>query len=201
MITYLKGKVQEIGDLYVILDINDVGFFVNTSNITNMNFTIGDDVKLLTELVIRENSWQIYGFINEIERAFFNLLNKVQGVGSKVALSILSAVKYDILGDTIKSKNIDLLCTADGIGEKLASRIVNELYKKVPDTLLMCGTTNTNSVQKKSKENLVQKDVISALLNLGFKQYEIKKALDNVAFEDDSNFESMLKSMLNQLRN
>ena len=201
MITYLKGKVQEIGDLYVILDINDVGFFVNTSNITNMNFTIGDDVKLLTELVIRENSWQIYGFINEIERAFFNLLNKVQGVGSKVALSILSAVKYDILGDTIKSKNIDLLCTADGIGEKLASRIVNELYKKVPDTLLMCGTSNTNSVQKKSKENLVQKDVISALLNLGFKQYEIKKALDNVAFEDDSNFESMLKSMLNQLRN
>lgn len=201
MITYLKGKVQEIGDLYVILDINDVGFFVNTSNITNMNFTIGDDVKLLTELVIRENSWQIYGFINEIERAFFNLLNKVQGVGSKVALSILSAVKYDILGDTIKSKNIDLLCTADGIGEKLASRIVNELYKKVPDTLLMCGTSNTNSVQKKSEENLVQKDVISALLNLGFKQYEIKKALDNVAFEDDSDFESMLKSMLNQLRN
>ena len=201
MITYLKGKVQEIGDLYVILDINDVGFFVNTSNITNMNFTIGDDVKLLTELVIRENSWQIYGFINEIERAFFNLLNKVQGVGSKVALSILSAVKYDILGDTIKSKNIDLICTADGIGEKLASRIVNELYKKVPDTLLMCGTTNTNSVQKKSEENLVQKDVISALLNLGFKQYEIKKALDNVAFEDDSDFESMLKSMLNQLRN
>lgn len=201
MITYLKGKVQEIGDLYVILDINDVGFFVNTSNITNMNFTIGDDVKLLTELVIRENSWQIYGFINEIERAFFNLLNKVQGVGSKVALSILSAVKYDILGDTIKSKNIDLLCTADGIGEKLASRIVNELYKKIPDTLLMCGTSNTNSVQKKSEENLVQKDVISALLNLGFKQYEIKKALDNVAFEDDSNFESMLKSMLNQLRN
>ncbi len=201
MITYLKGKVQEIGDLYVILDINDVGFFVNTSNITNTNFTIGDDVKLLTELVIRENSWQIYGFINEIERAFFNLLNKVQGVGSKVALSILSAVKYDILGDTIKSKNIDLLCTADGIGEKLASRIVNELYKKVPDTLLMCGTSNTNSVQKKSEENLVQKDVISALLNLGFKQYEIKKALDNVAFEDDSNFESMLKSMLNQLRN
>lgn len=201
MITYLKGKVQEIGDLYVILDINDVGFFVNTSNITNTNFTIGDDVKLLTELVIRENSWQIYGFINEIERAFFNLLNKVQGVGSKVALSILSAVKYDILGDTIKSKNIDLLCTADGIGEKLASRIVNELYKKVPDTLLMCGTLNTNSVQKKSKENLVQKDVISALLNLGFKQYEIKKALDNVAFEDDSDFESMLKSMLNQLRN
>lgn len=201
MITYLKGKVQEIGDLYVILDINDVGFFVNTSNITNMNFTIGDDVKLLTELVIRENSWQIYGFINEIERAFFNLLNKVQGVGSKVALSILSAVKYDILGDTIKSKNIDLLCTADGIGEKLASRIVNELYKKVPDTLLMCGTLNTNSVQKKSEENLVQKDVISALLNLGFKQYEIKKALDNVAFEDDSDFESMLKSMLNQLRN
>lgn len=201
MITYLKGKVQEIGDLYVILDINDVGFFVNTSNITNMNFTIGDDVKLLTELVIRENSWQIYGFINEIERAFFNLLNKVQGVGSKVALSILSAVKYDILGDTIKSKNIDLLCTADGIGEKLASRIVNELYKKVPDTLLMCGTSNTNSVQKKSEENFVQKDVISALLNLGFKQYEIKKALDNVAFEDDSDFESMLKSMLNQLRN
>lgn len=201
MITYLKGKVQEIGDLYVILDINDVGFFVNTSNITNINLTIGEKVKLLTELVIRENSWQIYGFINEIERAFFNLLNKVQGVGSKVALSILSAVKYDILGDTIKSKNIDLLCTADGIGEKLASRIVNELYKKVPDTLLMCGTSNTNSVQKKSEENLVQKDVISALLNLGFKQYEIKKALDNVAFEDDSDFESMLKSMLNQLRN
>lgn len=201
MITYLKGKVQEIGDLYVILDINDVGFFVNTSNITNINLTIGEKVKLLTELVIRENSWQIYGFINEIERAFFNLLNKVQGVGSKVALSILSAVKYDILGDTIKSKNIDLLCTAEGIGEKLASRIVNELYKKVPDTLLMCGTSNTNSVQKKSEENLVQKDVISALLNLGFKQYEIKKALDNVAFEDDSDFESMLKSMLNQLRN
>ena len=65
----------------------------------------------------------------------------------------------------------------------------------------MCGTSNTNSVQKKSEENLVQKDVISALLNLGFKQYEIKKALDNVAFEDDSDFESMLKSMLNQLRN
>ena len=200
MITYLKGVVQEIGDLYVILDINNVGFFVNTSNITNMKFNNGDEVKLLTELVIRENSWQIYGFINEMERSLFNLLNKVQGVGAKVALSILSAVKYDILGDTIKSKNIDLLCTADGIGEKLASRIVNELHKKIPPDLLLGNTENVHLCKNK-EENLIQKDVISALLNLGFKQYEIKKALDNVVFDDNSDFESMLKLMLNQLRN
>ena len=198
MISYLKGKVQSVGDLHVILDVHGVGFLVNTSNVTNQDLHIGEEAFLLTELIIRENLWQMYGFINEIEKALFLLLNKVQGVGSKVALSILSVIKYDQLGSVIKNKDVAQLCMADGVGEKLASRIANELYKKIPDSLLMLGGTVT-SVSNSPKVSMVQQDVISALVNLGFKQYEIKKAMEGTE-DEELGFEDMFKMVLGKLR-
>jgi len=198
MISYLKGKVQEIGDLHLILDVHGVGFLVNTSNVTNQDLKLGEEAFLLTELIIRENLWQMYGFINETEKALFLLLNKVQGVGAKAALSILSVIKYDQLGHVIKNKDIAQLCLADGVGEKLASRIANELHKKIPDSLLVLGA-HSNVAMNTPKVNMVQQDVISALVNLGFKQYEIKKAMEGI--EDKAlGFEDMFKMVLGKLR-
>lgn len=198
MISYLKGRVHAIGDMNIVLDVHGVGFYVNTSNITNQNFREGEDVFLFTELVIRENLWQMYGFINEIEKALFLLLNKVQGVGAKAALSILSAIKYDQLGHVIKNKDVAQLCTADGIGEKLASRIVNELHKKIPDSLLIVAGVSYENKQS-TPVDMLQQDVISALVNLGFKQYEIKKAMEGIDSEG-LNFEDMFKMVLGKLR-
>lgn len=195
MFEYLIGTVIDLRDNICILDVNSVGYIIYMSDNTKFNLNIGNQAKIFTELLIRENLWQMYGFIDETERSWFDLLITVQGVGAKYAINILSKIHYSDLSFVISNKRKDMLSAADGIGDKIATRIINELERKIPAST---NTTLNGTVLKNNLNSNVTNDVYSALINLGFKSNEIKTAIANVPESND--FEQMLRDCLNLIR-
>lgn len=195
MFEYLIGTVIDLRDNICILDVNSVGYIIYISDNTKFNLNIGNQAKIFTELLIRENLWQMYGFIDETERSWFDLLVTVQGVGAKYAINILSKIHYSDLSFVISNKRKDMLSAADGIGDKIATRIINELERKIPSST---NTTLNGTGLKNNLNSNVTNDVYSALINLGFKSNEIKTAIANVPESND--FEQMLRDCLNLIR-
>lgn len=195
MFEYLIGTIEDLRDNVCVLDVNSVGYLLYVSDNTKSNLSIGNRAKLFTELLIRENLWQMYGFIDESERSWFDLLTTVQGVGARYAINILSKVHYSDLPFVISNKRKDMLSAADGIGDKIATRILNELERKIPaSTNSIVSTSTMNS----DINNNITNDVYSALINLGFKPNEIKSAISNV--QEVRDFEQMLRDCLNLIR-
>lgn len=195
MFEYLIGTVTDLKDHICVLDVNFVGYVLYISDNTKSNLNIGDSAKLFTELLIRENLWQLYGFIDESERTWFDLLTTVQGVGARYAINILSKIHYSDLSFVISNKRKDMLSSADGIGDKIATRIINELERKIPasENHIACDISANNNLNSN-----ITSDVYSALINLGFKQNEIKAAISKIS--KINNFEQMLRDCLNLIR-
>jgi Holliday junction DNA helicase RuvA len=143
---------------------------------------------------IREDAWTLYGFISEQERLWFNTLISVQGVGGKVALAILSALSDDDLYNAFLSSDKDMISRADGVGPKLATRIITELKDKI------VGKININApTMKMTVESGVVNDVISALINLGYQKTDIWRAISSAQFDKNCRFDVLLKLILNKL--
>ena len=195
MISHLKGTVEKISDNSLIIDVNGVGYNVICSSRTiSAASSISGIVHLFTELIVREDSWTIYGFISEREKFWFNTLTSVQGVGGKASISILSALSDDDIYNAFLSGNKNLLTRADGIGAKLATRIISELKDKI------VGKVDTSFVTlQKIPESSVVNDVISALTNLGYQKADICIAAASIKIEDDSKFDVVFKKILSKL--
>lgn len=131
MIGKLKGRIDVIYDNRLIIDVGGVGYLVYAGNHILSKFGAGDFIELSVETIVREDSITLYGFAGEHERAWFRLLTSVQGVGAKAALAILSVCPPDNLSVVILSQDKTALTRADGIGAKIATRIVSELKDKV----------------------------------------------------------------------
>ena len=131
MIAQLKGRIVAQDLAYLVLDVMGVGYqiFASGRSLSQLG-GIGAEVTVLTELVVREDLMTLYGFAGEPERAAFRLLQTVQGVGTKAALSILTVLEPDQLAQAILAGDKAMVARADGIGPKLALRIVNELAQK-----------------------------------------------------------------------
>ncbi|MFZ2006300.1 MAG: Holliday junction branch migration protein RuvA, partial [Stellaceae bacterium] len=131
MIAKLTGILDHIGADGAIVDVGGVGYLVFASTRTLGQLQPGAAARLLIETHVREDHIHLYGFIDAAERDWFRLLTTVQGVGAKVALAILSAVAPNDLTLAIVAQDNAMLARADGVGPKLAARIVNELRDKV----------------------------------------------------------------------
>src|SRR5262245_4049617 len=131
MIAKLAGVVEQIDPDGAIIDVNGVGYlaFCSTRTISRLP-SPGSPARLLIETHVREDHIHLYGFIDAAERDWFRLLTTVQGVGAKLALAILSAVPPDALTVAIFAQDRATLARSDGVGAKLAARIVNELRDK-----------------------------------------------------------------------
>ena len=188
MIASLKGTLTSIGKSDIILEVNDVGYFLNVSSklISSLG-DLGSNLSLYTDLQIKDDKIIMYGFATFKDQNFFKLLQSVQGVGPKAALSILSTLNVDEIILAISSGDKAMIARADGVGPKVAGRITTELLDKI-------STFNTNKSQeiinnqKSDKlvkqldlennynqddyENIVE-DIISALVNLGFGRSEV----------------------------
>ena len=188
MIASLKGTLTSIGKSDIILEVNDVGYFLNVSSklISSLG-DLGSNLFLYTDLQIKDDKIIMYGFATFKDQNFFKLLQSVQGVGPRAALSILSALNVDEIILAISSGDKAMIARADGVGPKVAGRITTELLDKI-------STFNTNKSQeiinnqKSDKlvkqldlennynqddyENIVE-DIISALVNLGFGRSEV----------------------------
>jgi Holliday junction DNA helicase RuvA len=172
MIARLTGTLVESASDHAVLDVNGVGYLVLASSRTLTAIgPVGGQVMLLTELQVREDSMTLFGFGNPGEREWFRLLTGVQGVGGRVALSILSTLAPDELTQAVARQDKVAVSRANGVGPKLAERIVRELKDKVGGVAL--GPSGAAPVAATGHAA----DAASALTGLGFKPAEANAAV------------------------
>ena len=167
MIARLTGTLAEFAADHAIVDVNGVGYLVQASARTlDALGGVGSEVILLTELQVREDGWTLFAFGSPGERETFRLLTSVQGVGGRVALAILSVLDPGELAGAVSRGDKAMVGRANGVGPKLAQRIVNELAGKVGSPAL-AGAAGAAPPRGGAAQ-----DALSALANLGFKPAE-----------------------------
>ncbi len=204
MIAKLKGIVDKISDNQIILDVNGVGYLVYASaNTIGKIGNIGNIVSLSIETFVREDAINLFGFADEDEKFWFIQLNKVSGVGAKVALAILSHLKPRDLIMAISSADKKLISSVPGIGAKIAERIITEL-KNIAGKTSISNSSSEVVKLKDYKESDNKKDIIfdatSALENLGFARSDAFSIVTNIASKNkEATLEDLIKNGLKQL--
>ena len=180
MIGKLTGKVDAIGESFLIIDVGGVGYEVQASSRTLRNLKIGDVVSLTIDTHVREDAIKLFGFQSELERSWFRTLQTIQGVGSKVALALLGIMSPQDLANAIALSNSAAVEEAPGIGKKLAQRIVLELKDKAP-ALSVAGLHVPVAAGGPAAAAPVQghaaAEAISALTNLGYNPQQASGAV------------------------
>lgn len=171
MITFLHGKLVDALPTQVTVDVNGVGYdvLIPVSSFDKLP-SLGNEIKILTHLQIRDDAHVLYGFMSATERELFRLLiNNVSGIGPKIALNILSGINATAFRGAVASSDIKMLSSISGVGKKTAERIVVELKDKIGKAGALeassAGRTLSESDQKIN-------DAVLALMALGFKQSE-----------------------------
>lgn len=170
MIAHLKGRLATTGVDHAVIDVNGVGYLVGASAKTLAALgPVDGSVTIHTEMLVSEDSIRLMGFATAGERDWFRLLTGVQGVGAKVALAILSILSPEEVQTAVARADSAMIARANGVGPKLAQRIVNELKDKAGGIALGGATAAPASG--------AAADAVSALLNLGFKPAEASSAV------------------------
>mgnify|MGYP001298929858 FL=1 len=179
MIGKLTGRLDAVSDNGAIIDVGGVGYSVFTSSRTMSQLgSIGEVVTVLVETHVREDHIHLYAFYSDDEKRWFQTLQTVQGVGSKAALAILSALTSEDIMNSLLSEDKTMFVRADGVGQKLAARIVSELKDKVAGFFV----GNVNNIETTtSQDNSLIADAISAMVNLGFSRFEAQKAVSKAS--------------------
>ncbi len=205
MIAKLKGIVDEVGDDWVVIDVSGVGYLVFASSRTLSRLAAGEAVSLAIETHVREDHIHLYGFVDTAERAWFRLLTTVQGVGAKVGLGILGIMDTSEIGRAIAAQDKAAFGRAQGVGPKLAGRIVSELKDKAGAmTLGLAATAQPKTGAGPAPTDVTDTavaDAVSALVNLG---YNPSQALGAVAEEasvlgDGADVAPLIKGALSRL--
>ena len=179
MIGKLTGRLDAVSDNGAIIDVGGVGYSVFTSSRTMSQLgSIGEVVTVLVETLVREDHIHLYAFYSDDEKRWFQTLQTVQGVGSKAALAILSALTSEDIMNSLLSEDKTMFVRADGVGQKLATRIVSELKDKV-DGFFAGKVDNIETAT--SQDNSLIADAISAMVNLGFSRFEAQKAVSKAS--------------------
>lgn len=183
MIGKLRGAVDAVGADHAIIDVGGVGYEVACSSRTLAALPApGEAVTLSIETHVREDAIKLYGFLTEFERGWFRLLQSVQGVGAKVALSILSTLDIGQLAQAVALQDRAMVTRAPGVGPKVALRIVNELKDKAPPFAINAAgaagalASPLNGTKSDAAISPVA-EAISALFNLGYAQPQANAAI------------------------
>ena len=202
MIARLTGLVDALERDRMVVDVNGVGYLVRASGRTLGALTAGASATLLIETSVREDAIELYGFGTTSERDWFRLLTTVQGVGAKVALSLLSALSAADLARAIAHGDRAMLTRAEGVGPKLANRLASELKEKAA-TL---GTFPTATAALKADVDAPRgggavEDAISALVNLGYRRPEAAGAIEKalIRLGPDARVEALIPEGLKEL--
>jgi Holliday junction DNA helicase RuvA len=201
MIAKLTGILDHIGPEGAVIDVGGVGYLVFGSNRTLGQLPPpGGAARLLIETHVREDHIHLYGFVDAAERDWFRLLTTVQGVGARLALAILSVVGPDELTLAIVSQDRATLARADGVGPKLAARIVNELKDKVGG-LALAATNSAVPAPPAGVDAGPTGDAVSALVNLGYRRAEAFGAVTAAArrLGDKITVDALIRAGLQEL--
>jgi Holliday junction DNA helicase RuvA len=192
MIAGLRGAIFQKFEDAVLVDVQGVIYRVNTSSSTLGDIgSTGDEVRLLTQLYVREDQMTLFGFATDDELRLFNTLIGVSGVGPKLALAILSRVRPDALELAINAENAELLATVPGVGRKTAARLILELRGK-----LVPATTAVGGVAQPSQEDA---EVLAALRSLGYTTAEAHGALGRAPRDPGLTVEDRVVAVLREL--
>lgn len=181
MIGKLRGKVDAIGESHLIIDVGGVGYEVQASARALRNLKIGDEATLTIDTHVREDAIRLFGFTSEVERTWFRTLQTIQGVGAKVALGVLGTLAPNDLASAIALGNWQAVEQTQGVGKKLAQRIVTELKDKAP-ALSVAGLNIPAMPAVKGGaathvESNATAEAISALTNLGYQPIQAAQAV------------------------
>ena len=182
MFYYLTGKITVMDANLAVVDVGGVGYACHASNYTLAQLRIGEEKRLYTYCNIKEDAFDIYGFASREELRLFELLLSVTGVGAKVALSILSAVSPDQLTLAIVTGDEKTVTMAQGVGKKMAQRILLELKDKVGGELDFSGSVSMGDVAPAPKSGKLA-TATAALVELGYSQAEVGRALKGADVE------------------
>ncbi|MFL2505221.1 MAG: Holliday junction branch migration protein RuvA [Candidatus Azotimanducaceae bacterium] len=192
MIARLTGRVLTLDQGALVLDVNGVGYEIEVSSSTANSVEIDKIVTLETLLIVREDAQILFGFTELTDKKLFQLLIKINGVGPRLAIGIMSGLNEEELSLAIVEKDIKILTSLPGVGKKTAERLVIELQDKI---------TFEKASGKKNKSKMSQElfsDLEGTLLNLGYKPQEVDFAIHRIKIES-TDLEVLIKAALKEL--
>ncbi len=203
MISQLRGMLLEKSPPELVLDVSGVGYEVTVPMSTFYRLPdIGEAVELLTHLSIREDAHQLYGFLTSSERKLFRSLIKVNGVGPKLALAVLSSIEPDMFVQTVLNNDTAALVRLPGIGKKTAERLVIEMRDRLSDwyeSTLDFSPSKTAPLPLATNNSGPVQEAINALVALGYKPQEASRAVAKTGLTPDAGCENMIRSALKLL--
>jgi holliday junction DNA helicase RuvA len=202
MIGKLKGRIDSTGPDWALVDVGGVCYFVSCSSKTLAALPgVGEAAELHTDMLVSQDNIRLVGFATLLEKEWFKLLQSVQGVGARVALAILSVLSAGELASAIALQDKAMIGRANGVGKKLAERIVLELKDKAPAyTAADVGLSNVAAELAAPKTSAVT-DAVSALVNLGYGQSQAAMAVSAAMKKggDDQPTEKLIRAALKEL--
>ena len=202
MYAYLNGIVADVWDEGCVIDVNDVGYNVKISGSTFTKLPgIGERVKLYTYTSVREDAFQLFGFLSKNELEMFKKLITVNGIGPKGGLALLSVMDADDLRFAIISQDVKAISAAPGIGKKTAERVILDLKDKldIDAGMIQREMDGYAGISAKNLENPQMKEAVEALVALGYGQSEASKAVSKVDGADTMESGALLKAALKKL--
>lgn len=222
MIGRITGRLDYIGSDHLLIDVRGVGYIVYVSERTRMALpATGEAVALYTDLLVREDLLQLFGFPTLVEKEWHRLLMSVQGIGAKASMAILGALGPEGVGRALTLGDAAAIKAAPGVGPKIAARVVNELKDKAPQIMALGGhleaapdasvdviepapakSAPSAPVAKPAKPSgaAAQADALSALANLGYAHGEAASAVMQAAGEDpEANEAALIRAALKLL--
>lgn len=201
MIAHIRGTLTEKNAEFAVIDAGGVGYrlFISTTTCEALP-ALGETVTLLAVTMVREDAFHLYGFLRDEERRMFLLLLSVTGIGAKLALSSLSAFSAESLAAAIAGGDLTSLSRIAGVGRRLAQRMVLELKEKVGGLgLVAVSAPPTAVVTAAPKPMPMREELISALVNLGYKRPQVERVVRQVIAEGADTVEEGLRAGLKLL--
>jgi len=198
----LKGLVDATGDGWVIVDVGGVGYEVHCASRTLARLPArGQSVELAIETHVREDAIRLFGFANELERRWFRLLQGVQGVGTRLALAILSTLEPNEIANAIALGDKAAISRAPGVGPKVAQRLIGVLRDKAPGLVEAGAAAAALPEGADMQDGTAMGDAVSALTNLGYPAAQASAAVATAMREagDDAPAETLIRLGLKEL--
>lgn len=201
MITYIKGRLEEVDTEQIVIDRGGIGYRIMVpASLTQKLSNVGTDIKIYTYMHVREDAIQLFGFLTKADLDMFKLLITVNGIGPRGALGVLSVLSASDLKFAILAGDAKTISSAPGIGKKTAEKTILELKDKVK--LEDAFEEKLEEAEQKENEDgqqAVRQDATEALVALGYSQTDALKAIRSIEITPDMDAEQLLKLSLKKL--
>lgn len=188
MIASIQGKVIQKGNEFLVINVSGLGFQVFSTHEIVDKAQIGENYSLYTQLIVREDSLTLFGFADELEKQYFNLLLGVSGVGPRLAIAILSTLPIEAINRSVSSEQSEIFSRVPGVGKKTAQKIIIHLQGKIQTI------SGMPSISSNLKETDIE--VLDALTALGYSIVEAQAAIQNIPRDTPDDVEQRLLAAL-----